>query len=186
MTDSIKIVVMGSGGVGKSALTVQFVQNIFVQRYDPTIEDSYRKRVEIGGTIRKLEILDTAGTEEMAMSRRESIRKADGFILVYSVISRTSFSELNEYHDEICRIRGATDFPIVLCGNKCDLLDDRIVEEEDGKLKAKMWKAHFLEASARTRVNCQKVFKVLCQEVIDRDSVDSEVSAGCCKKCVLL
>ena len=45
-----KIVVLGSGGVGKSALTVQFVQNIFVEKYDPTIEDSYRKQVEVDGT----------------------------------------------------------------------------------------------------------------------------------------
>ena len=41
-----KLVVLGTGGVGKSALTVQFVQNIFVERYDPTIEDSYRKQVK--------------------------------------------------------------------------------------------------------------------------------------------
>lgn len=44
-----KIVVLGSGGVGKSALTVQFVQGIFVEKYDPTIEDSYRKQVEVDG-----------------------------------------------------------------------------------------------------------------------------------------
>ena len=44
-----KLVVLGSGGVGKSALTVQFVQGIFVEKYDPTIEDSYRKQVEVDG-----------------------------------------------------------------------------------------------------------------------------------------
>jgi len=54
-----KIVVLGSGGVGKSALTVQFVQGIFVEKYDPTIEDSYRKQVEVDGQQCMLEILDT-------------------------------------------------------------------------------------------------------------------------------
>lgn len=57
-----KIVVLGSGGVGKSALTVQFVQGVFVEKYDPTIEDSYRKQVEVDGQQCMLEILDTAGT----------------------------------------------------------------------------------------------------------------------------
>lgn len=57
-----KLVVLGSGGVGKSALTVQFVQGIFVEKYDPTIEDSYRKQVEIDGQQCMMEILDTAGT----------------------------------------------------------------------------------------------------------------------------
>ena len=60
-----KIVVLGSGGVGKSALTVQFVQGIFVEKYDPTIEDSYRKQVEVDGQQCMLEILDTAGTESI-------------------------------------------------------------------------------------------------------------------------
>ncbi|VDL91872.1 unnamed protein product [Schistocephalus solidus] len=57
-----KLVVLGSGGVGKSALTVQFVQNIFVEKYDPTIEDSYRKQIDVDGQQCMLEILDTAGT----------------------------------------------------------------------------------------------------------------------------
>ncbi|PIK50414.1 putative ras-related protein [Apostichopus japonicus] len=62
-----KLVVLGSGGVGKSALTVQFVQGIFVEKYDPTIEDSYRKQVEVEGQQCMLEILDTAGTVPMVL-----------------------------------------------------------------------------------------------------------------------
>lgn len=64
-----KIVVLGSGGVGKSALTVQFVQEIFVEKYDPTIEDSYRKQVEVDGQQCMLEILDTAGTVSIILPR---------------------------------------------------------------------------------------------------------------------
>ena len=62
MVTEHKIVVMGSGGVGKSAITVRFVQEIFVEKYDPTIEDSYRKNVVIDDKQYMLEILDTAGT----------------------------------------------------------------------------------------------------------------------------
>ena len=60
--EEYKIVVLGSGGVGKSALTIQFVQGFFVDKYDPTIEDSYRKQVVVDGKQCILEILDTAGT----------------------------------------------------------------------------------------------------------------------------
>ncbi|XP_007174991.1 ras-related protein Rap-1b-like isoform X2 [Balaenoptera acutorostrata] len=62
-----KLVVLGSGGAGKSALTVQFVQGIFVEKYDPTIEDSYRKQVEVDAQQCMLEILDTAGTAPMIL-----------------------------------------------------------------------------------------------------------------------
>ena len=55
------LVVLGSGGVGKSALTVQFVQGLFVESYDPTIEDAYKKQIEVDDKLCSLQILDTAG-----------------------------------------------------------------------------------------------------------------------------
>lgn len=70
-----KIVVLGSGGVGKSALTVQFVQGIFVEKYDPTIEDSYRKQVEVDGQQCMLEILDTAGTVSFNINCHISVKQ---------------------------------------------------------------------------------------------------------------
>jgi Ras-related protein Rap-1B len=76
-----KIVVLGSGGVGKSALTVQFVQGIFVEKYDPTIEDSYRKQVEVDGQQCMLEILDTAGTVKRSIISSSWVKWDDGLIL---------------------------------------------------------------------------------------------------------
>ena len=58
-----KICVLGDGGVGKTALTIQLCSNHFVEEYDPTIEDSYRKQVVIDNESCLLEILDTAGQE---------------------------------------------------------------------------------------------------------------------------
>jgi GTPase SAR1 family protein len=59
-----KLVVVGTGGVGKSALTIQLINHSFMDDYDPTIEDSYRMQVAIDGVTCMLDILDTAGQEE--------------------------------------------------------------------------------------------------------------------------
>eukprot|EP00121_Abeoforma_whisleri_P003625 Awhi_evm1s3259 len=62
--NTYKLVIVGGGGVGKSALTIQFIQCQFVDEYDPTIEDSYRKQSVVDGEAAHLDILDTAGQEE--------------------------------------------------------------------------------------------------------------------------
>jgi len=56
-----KLCVVGAGGVGKSAIVVQFCKGKFVERFDPTIEDAYRQQAEVDGEARMLEIYDTAG-----------------------------------------------------------------------------------------------------------------------------
>ena len=86
-----KVVVLGSGGVGKSALTVQFVTGAFLERYDPTIEDFYRKEIEVDCSPSVLEILDTAGTEQFASMRDLYIKNGQGFVLVYSLLNHQSF-----------------------------------------------------------------------------------------------
>lgn len=116
-----KIVVLGSGGVGKSALTVQFVQGIFVEKYDPTIEDCYRKQVDINGQQCMLEILDTAGTEQFTAMRDLYMKNGQGFVLAYSIVSQATFNDLMELRDQILRVKDSLDVPMVLVGNKCDL-----------------------------------------------------------------
>uniref|UniRef100_A0A8V0YZV2 RAP2C, member of RAS oncogene family n=1 Tax=Gallus gallus TaxID=9031 RepID=A0A8V0YZV2_CHICK len=88
-----KVVVLGSGGVGKSALTVQFVTGTFIEKYDPTIEDFYRKEIEVDSSPSVLEILDTAGTEQFASMRDLYIKNGQGFILVYSLVNQQSFQK---------------------------------------------------------------------------------------------
>lgn len=61
-----KVIMIGSGGVGKSALTLQFMYGDFVEEYDPTKADSYRKKLVVDGTECQIDILDTAGQEEYA------------------------------------------------------------------------------------------------------------------------
>ena len=64
---TFRVIVLGYGGVGKSALTVRYVAGQFVEKYDPTIEDFYRKEVKVDGNVGVIEILDTAGTLESSL-----------------------------------------------------------------------------------------------------------------------
>ena len=79
-----KLVVMGTGGVGKSALILQFVSGQFPKQYDPTIEDFYTKKIDVDGSAILLEILDTAGQDEYSAMRDQYILSGEAFILVYS------------------------------------------------------------------------------------------------------
>ncbi|KAG0201441.1 Ras- protein Rap-1A [Mortierella sp. GBA30] len=181
-----KLVVLGSGGVGKSALTVQFVQSVFVDRYDPTIEDSYRKQVEVDNHQCMLEILDTAGTEQFTAMRDLYMKNGQGFILVFSIIANATFEELFELHRQILRVKDTPTVPIVLVGNKCDLEDDRKVSQERGKLLSEKWGGiPFYETSARTRINVDEVFYDLVR-MINRQNPISKDKAKKTKKCILL
>jgi len=160
-----KLVVLGSGGVGKSALTVQFVQGIFVEKYDPTIEDSYRKQVEIDGKQCMLEILDTAGTEQFTAMRDLYMKNGQGFVLVYSIIAQSTFNDLNDIREQILRVKDATSVPMVLTGNKADLSDQRVISTEQGRALAEKWDCIFLECSAKTRSNVDKIFFDLVNKI---------------------
>jgi len=153
-----KIVVLGDGGVGKSCITIQFTQNHFVKEYDPTIENSYRKQVTIDDESIMLDILDTAGQEEYSVMRDQYINSGQGFLIVYSVTARRSFETAGELRDKILQVKEADEYPIVLCGNKCDLEEERKVSLEEGTEKAKEWDVPFFETSAKTRVNIEESF----------------------------
>uniref|UniRef100_A0A4X1VTB9 RAS related n=1 Tax=Sus scrofa TaxID=9823 RepID=A0A4X1VTB9_PIG len=126
-SETHKLVVVGGGGVGKSALTIQFIQSYFVSDYDPTIEDSYTKICTVDGVPARLDILDTAGQEEFGAMREQYMRAGHGFLLVFAINDRQSFNEVGKLFTQILRVKDRDDFPIVLVGNKADLETQRQV-----------------------------------------------------------
>ncbi len=160
-----KIVVVGGGGVCKSALTIQFIQNHFIQEYDPTIEDSYRKQCCIDGETCLMDILDTAGQEEYSAMRDQYMRTGQGFLLIYSITSRSSFDETKTFYDQILRVKDKDYVPLVLCGNKCDLQDERQVPKVEGEDLARDFKSPFFETSAKLRLNVDEIFFNIVREI---------------------
>ncbi|KAB8233145.1 ras-domain-containing protein [Aspergillus alliaceus] len=164
------IVVLGAGGVGKSCLTAQFVQNVWIESYDPTIEDSYRKQIEVDGRQCILEILDTAGTEQFTAMRELYMKQGQGFLLVFSITSMSSLNELSELREQIIRIKDDEKVPIVIVGNKSDLEEDRAVPRARAFALSQSWgNAPYYETSARRRANVNEVFIDLCRQIIRKD-----------------
>ncbi|RMX81507.1 hypothetical protein D0869_06758, partial [Hortaea werneckii] len=165
------IAVIGSGGVGKSCLTAQFVQGVFIESYDPTIEDSYRKQIDVDGRQVMLEIMDTAGTEQFTSMREFYMRDAHGFLLVFSITSMSSLEELRELREQIVQIKGGDPHvPIVLVGNKSDLEEDRKVSRSQAFKVSQAWgNVPYYETSARRRQNVSEVFVDVCRQIIRKD-----------------
>lgn len=167
MSDNkIRIVLFGEGGVGKSALTIRYFQRVFIDNYDPTIEDSYTKWVTANKNTRLfLQVTDTAGQEEFLAIRDHYITNGDGFLLVYAVNDKKSFEQLNSIRDHIQRIKQSKDVPIMIAANKVDLSSsDRQVTKDEGDqfaLEKLGDSALHMETSAKTDANVDEVFSVL-------------------------
>jgi len=160
-----KLVIVGGGGVGKSALTIQLIQNHFIDEYDPTIEDSYRKQVTIDEETCLLDILDTAGQEEYSAMRDQYMRTGQGFLCVYSITAKSTFDEITSFREQILRVKDKDKVPMILVGNKCDLEHERQVTTMEGQELARNFSCPFLETSAKSRVNVEESFYQLVREI---------------------
>jgi len=182
-----KLVVVGGGGVGKSALTIQFIQSHFVQDYDPTIEDSYRKQCVIDDRVAHLDILDTAGQEEFSAMREQYMRTGEGFLLVFSVTDKSSFDEIPRFHTQILRVKDKDEFPMILVGNKSDLENERTVATAEAQELARKLKITYLESSAKQRINVDAAFHDLVRSIRrSNEVIDQPVKGKKKKKCIIL
>ncbi|CAP67384.1 uncharacterized protein PODANS_1_23850 [Podospora anserina S mat+] len=209
-TREYKLVVVGGGGVGKSCLTIQLIQSHFVDEYDPTIEDSYRKQCIVDDEVALLDVLDTAGQEEYSAMREQYMRTGEGFLLVYSITSRESFEEIRTFQQQILRVKDKDIFPMVVVGNKVDLASERKVPQEEGEALAREFRCKFLETSAKTNTNVEQAFYEVVRAIrrYNRemqggtasgsglshnsqgmgkiDVGEDDAQAGCCAKCILM
>merc|ERR1712110_1116950 len=161
-----KIIVVGTGGVGKSALTLQFMYGDFSEDYDPTSADSYRKTLTIDDTEINLDILDTAGQEDYAAMRDNYYRTGEGFMCVFSIVMQDSFDKLENFFEQILRVSDKEKIPFALVGNKIDLEEQREVDPLRGQELAAKYDCPYIETSARTNTNVEEAFHTLVQAVM--------------------
>ncbi|CAL8399432.1 unnamed protein product [Arctogadus glacialis] len=162
---SRKIAVLGYRSVGKSSLTIQFVEGQFVDSYDPTIENTFTKTITVSGQEYHLQLVDTAGQDEYSIFPQSYTIDVDGYILLFSVTSYKSFEVVRVIHEKLLDMVGNLQVPIILVGNKKDLHMERVISFEEGRALAESWSAPFLESSAKENQTAVEVFRRMILEV---------------------
>lgn len=173
-----KVIIVGSGGVGKSALTLQFMYDEFVEDYEPTKADSYRRSINLDGEQIQVDILDTAGQEDYAAIRDNYFRSGEGFLCVFSITEQESLNATQELREHILRVKNDHNIPFLLVGNKADLEDRRVVSQEAAQEQADSWQVPYYETSAKSRHNVDLVFYELLREIKKRKDALSKANSN--------
>ena len=160
-----KSIVVGDGGVGKTALTLRFSKGFFTEDYKMTIGvDFHVKTISIDTleeTIKcKLQLWDTGGQERFSSIRPMYYRGSLGAVLVFDLTNYASFEHLPQWIEEV-RANIKSEIPLLLVGNKNDLTDQRTVSIEEINNFTKDFNLYYMETSAKTGDGVGDCFYIL-------------------------
>ena len=92
------------------------------------------------------------------------LKNGQGFALIYSIIAKSTFNDLEEIRNQMIRVKETEDFPCILVGNKCDLEDQRLITKEELCELSKKWNCLSIETSAKTDRNVNELFTYLIRD----------------------
>lgn len=152
----LRIFTLGNGQVGKTCFILRFTEDSFQPAHLMTTGiDLKTKLVELNNKKYNVSFYDTAGQERFRSICYNSIKSADGIILMFDLTNQKSYDEISNWMMNIKDIKG-DDFPMILIGNKCDLEKERVISKEEGIELSKKYKLKYFEASNKTGENIQE------------------------------
>jgi small GTP-binding protein len=175
---SFKLIVIGDCSVGKSCLTNNAVKNTFDDSYNATVGfEFFTFNIRINDKVVKLQIWDTCGQELYRSLITNFYRNSSLAIMVYAINSKESFENIDMWLREL-RTHSNPDAKVFLIGNKIDLENQRQVSREEGEKFCKDNKLNgFMESSAKTGINAQKIF-IKAAETLYEDYLNYQQKAN--------
>ncbi|MFX0051116.1 MAG: Rab family GTPase [Candidatus Hermodarchaeota archaeon] len=174
----LKIVLIGDGGVGKTAIRERYLGKGFKAQYLLTIGADFAMRDDIiKGTPIRYQIWDLAGQQRFDAVREVYYKGCVGALLVYDVTRPDSYFNTPKWINELWTNNGRGRVPIIVVANKIDMreLSDDTVSSEQGRVfterlanltKPEGFSCHFIETSAKTGVNINAAFSLLGENIM--------------------
>ena len=163
----IRLILIGSGSDGKTAIIQRYIDNSFKNDFTATIGfDSKLKKVKMEDGIEvKVKVFDTAGQERFKSITWNYFKKVDGIIINYDITDKHSFDEGGKWMNQIKNDSSLREKVQFLVGNKNDLKEERVIPKEDGEKLAKKYGVMFSECSAKTGENIEFIFDELIKKI---------------------
>ena len=183
----VKVVIVGDIKVGKTSILKKVLKNEFIEEYKPTNGYEFNiVLIKVNEIVIKFQIWDMSGEENYRPSLLNLYRNANLGFLVYSVSSRESFNNLEDWIDKLRRKAPST--KIILIGNKCDEKEKREVSYEEGKeLFEKYNLEHFEEVSATQEFPSPNFLEKGAMSLYkDYESGSNDISAGVFTQSIML
>ena len=170
-TQSVKAVLLGESGVGKTCIIARFINGSFENNIMSTTGASYAGKTmvfeEFEGKCVKFEIWDTAGQEKYRSLTKIFYKDARIAILVYDITRKDSYEELKNYWYAQIKESSPDNIIIGIAANKCDLYDNEQVPEDEARAFANEIGAVFKLTSANTNTGIEELFRALGYRILD-------------------
>jgi Ras-related protein Rab-11A len=160
-----KIVIIGDSGIGKSNLLLRYTKNEFLPEFRATVGAEFAtKLVIIQGINIRVQLWDTSGSEKYKSVANTYYRGAQGALLVFDIVNRSSFESLPKWLSDLRNEIGA-EAAILLVGNKADMKEYRDVQYDEAEEFAKKNKLCYIETSALEPLNVDLAFNTVVHEI---------------------
>uniref|UniRef100_A0A7S4KI91 Uncharacterized protein n=1 Tax=Paramoeba aestuarina TaxID=180227 RepID=A0A7S4KI91_9EUKA len=182
VTDTLKLLLIGDSGVGKSCLLYRFTNNKFDTSNLSTIGIDFKVRyLMVDDLPVKLELWDTAGQERFRSITNAYYRGADGIAICFDTSNSDSFTNLPLWIDNISRLSDAEKTNSILIGNKIDLQERRLIAKSDAEALARKFNMQYFETSAKSGLGVENAFTTFVTDIV-RSKREKARESGISKK----
>ncbi|KEG13048.1 small G-protein [Trypanosoma grayi] len=158
--NSIKVIVVGDGNVGKTSMLRRFVKGEFLSQYKRTIGAEFMEKnvfLRYSNTTVKLMLWDTAGQEVFNSLTQAYYRGAGAAILAFSTVDKDSFMNMGNWKKNVENVCGP--IPMVLCQTKFDLAHEAAITNEEAEQLAIQLQLPFFRVSTKDDFNVTQLFE---------------------------